>query len=45
MEGMEIRRPGKFEGTSTMRRVGLQVVKSCKAKEKLLVTSIIVQMM
>lgn len=39
MGGIETRGIGKFEGTLTMRRACLLVVKSYKAKGKLLVTS------
>lgn len=37
--GIDTRGIGKFEGTSTMRRACLLVVKSCKAEGKLLITS------
>ncbi len=38
MGGIEIRGISKSKGTSTMRKVGLLVVESCKAEGKLSVT-------
>jgi hypothetical protein len=37
--GMEIRGTNKFKGTSTMKRVDLPIVESCKVEGKLLITS------
>jgi hypothetical protein len=43
--GMETRRTSKYNGTSTMRRVGLQILESYKVEEKLLVSFRIMQIM